>query len=109
MGKKKEFDFEKSYREFMKQAEDNGLSDNMMFQTLMKEFKRIKEICDSLYKGIEEIGAAFVEEVSKGQQVYKTNPCIKDYVSAHKTLVSTSESIKNLLAKVPQNNENDWL
>lgn len=107
--KEKEFDFEKAYEEYMKKAEQLGLADNLVFNTQMKEFKRMKTVCDELYHGIEENGVAFIEENSRGKEVYKANPLTKDYVSAHKTLILTSATIEKLLANFGSSTEDDWL
>lgn len=106
---KKEFNFDVAYEEYMKKAEQLGLADDIVFNTQMKEFKRMKIICDELYKGIEENGVAFVEESFKGRSVYKSNPLTKDYVSAHKTLILTSAQIAKLLANFGSLNDDEWL
>lgn len=109
MAKKNEFNFDVAYEDYMKRAEELGLADNIVFNTQMKEFKRIKNVCDELYKGIEENGVAFVEKNSRGCDVYKANPLTKDYVSAHKTLILTSAQIEKLLANFGSTKEDDWL
>lgn len=106
---KKEFNFDVAYEEYMKKAEQIGLADDIVFNTQMKEFKRIKNICDELYKGIEENGVSFIEQNSRGHDVYKANPLTKDYVSAHKTLILTSAQIEKLLANFGSAQEDDWL
>lgn len=111
MGKKKVedgFDFEKAYQEILDKAKDNGMADDMVFQTLMKEFKRMKQVCDELYTKIEEVGVCYQEETFKDRQVFKSNPLTKEYVSAHKTLVSTCGELNEMLAKV-STSKNDWL
>lgn len=110
MEEKKEFDFEKAYEDLLTRADEVGMSDDVIFQTLMKEFKRMKNICDKLYAGIEQDGVSFIGEGSMGQEVYKSNPLVKDYVSAHKTLVSTCGELNKLLANVSgRNNDDDEL
>lgn len=106
--KEKEFDFEKSYNEILVKAENAGLSDDAVFQTMMKEFKRMKNICDELYKGIEEQGVSYVEETFKGRETFKSNPLTNDYVKAHRILVSTCGEIRKILANI-STNEDDWL
>ena len=106
---KKEFNFEVAYEEYMKRAEKVGLSDDIVINTQMKEFKRLKAICDELYQGIEANGIAFIEPNSRGKDVYKPNPLVKEYVSAHKVLISTSSQIEKLLANFGTAKEDDWL
>lgn len=114
MGKKKkkettEFDFEKSYNDILEQAKTNGLENDLVFQTLIKEFRRMKELCDRMTEEIDRQPIADMVEGSKGQYQYKSNPVIKDYISGHKALVSTSAALKELLANVNTSNDNDWL
>lgn len=108
MAKTKDFDFEKAYKDFMKSAKENGLTKDIKFNTLMEEFKRIKKICDDLYEKINEKGVCFVETGSMGQESFKSNPLNKDYISAQKNLLATFSAINDLLAKVPQT-QDDWL
>lgn len=106
--KEKEFDFEKSYDELLEKAKKVGLSDDAVFQTMMKEFKRMKSICDELYDGIEKQGVSYTEETFKGREVFKSNPLTNDYVKAHRILVSTCGEIRKIFANI-QTNEDDWL
>lgn len=106
--KNDEFDFEKSYQDLMNQAKDSGLWNDMVFQTLMKEFKRLKNVCDLLYKQVDSLGVSYTEVGSMGQTTLKSNPATKEYVTAHKTLVNTCSALKEMLAKVG-NSDNDWL
>lgn len=105
--KEKEFDFDTSYQALLDKAEELGVSEDLIFQTLLKEFKRMKKVCDDLYNGIEENGMIYVVE-QRGQEMLKSNPLTKEYVSAHKTLVLTCGSIQKLLANISTSND-DWL
>lgn len=107
--KEKEFDFDKAYKDFMEKAENAGISNDMLFQTMMKEFKRLKQLSDEFYAGIEKMGVSYVEAGSKGQPTFKANPLNKDYLNANKALVLTCEKIGDYLEKVPMTTEdNDW-
>lgn len=108
--KKKEqgFDFDKAYKEFSKLADSGGLKDDLSFQTVFKEFKRMKLVCDEMYTKIEEVGVSYQEEGSKGQITYKTNPLNKEYISAHKALVGTCETLKRMSENVNKVEDN-WL
>lgn len=106
--KEKEFDFDKAYNEILSKAESAGLSEDAVFQTMMKEFKRMKQICDELYKGIEAQGVSYVEETYAGRTVFKSNPLTNDYVKAHRILVSTCGEIRKILANI-STSEDDWL
>lgn len=106
---KKEFNFDVAYEEYLKKAEQLGLADSIVFNTQMKEFQRMKKVCDELYRGIEENGVSIIQPNSSGKDVYKANPLVKDYVSAHKTLILTSTTIEKLLANFDTSNEDDWL
>lgn len=96
----KEFDFEKSYNDILERAKENEMYDDMIFQTLMREFKRVKELCDRMVEELNETQIASEQEGSKGQYTYKSNPVIKDYIAAHKALVSTSVQLEKMLANV---------
>lgn len=102
---KKEFDFEKAYQEILQQAEENGAENDMVFQTLMREFKRMKKVCDELYTKLDEVGIAYQEVGSMGQTTFKSNPLVNEYVKAHKTLVSTCASLKDYLDKFKMAND----
>lgn len=103
----KEFNFEEAYNAILKRAESCGMSEDMIFQTTMKEFRRMKELCDRMAEDIEMSRISDDEMGSKGQYTHKTNPVIRDYVTAHKALISTSMALKEMLAKV--GSEDDWL
>lgn len=111
MAKKKEkvesFDFEKAYNDLVTQAYASGLKDDMTFNTLLNEFKRVKNVCDELYTKISEVGVAYKETGSKGQVTFKSNPLTKDYLSANKTLVVICGELKEYIAKIGV--ESDWL
>lgn len=113
--KEKEFDFDKSYEDLLQEAEKVGKRDDVLFQTLMKEFSRVKVLCDRMNKELENGEIAGMSVGSRGNEVYKSNPVIKDYISAHKALVATSLSIHKMLAdfetaenEKPKDN-GDWL
>lgn len=95
--KEKKFDFEEACQQITESAKKCGMEDDVVFQTLFKEFKRIKNVCDELYKSIEARGVAYYEEGTKGQQIYRSNPSTKEYVTAHKTLVSTCSALRDIL------------
>lgn len=107
MKKEKEFNFDEAYNSIMEQAKRVGMDNDMVFQTQMKEFKRMKIMCDRLWESIEHSEVAYIEVGTKGQDIFKSNPLNKEYVSAHKTLISTSQAIKETLAKV--GTDGDWL
>lgn len=103
-----EFNFEKAYQEILDEAKKVGMDQDVTFQTLMKEFRRMKYVCDRLYEALEKCDLVYEEESFKGRMVTKTNPIVKEYVQAHKVLVSTSETLQDTLANFPRN-EDDWL
>lgn len=98
--KEKEFDFEKAYQDILDRAMACGKADDMVFQTLMREFKRMKNVCDQLYKGIEENGVSLEQPNTNGDIIFKANPLTNEYVKAHKTLVSTSSELNKLLLDI---------
>jgi len=104
---KKEFDFEKALKDILEQAEKQGLADDMVFQTLLEEFRRTKGFCDELYRGIKEQGAFYKEKGSMGQDTFKSNPLNKDYVSMQKQLIATCDSLKEKLANISSDGEED--
>lgn len=108
--KTKEFNFEEAYAQILKDAEEAGLADDVVFRTTVKEFKRMKDLCDKIYDGIDDVSLEGVG--SKGQTVFKSNPLIKDYVSAHKALIGTCTELRKMLEafnKPQQTDEDDWL
>lgn len=105
--KEKEFDFEKVYNEILERAKDSGMSDDMVFQTLMKEFYRMKNVCDQLYKGIEETGVSIHQPNTNGAIILKANPLTNEYVKAHKTLVSTATELNELLENINGEDEEE--
>lgn len=109
MAKEKEFNFEKAYDTLMKDAKKNGYQDDMVFNTLIKEFKRVKILCDRLSEEIEANKIMFKDEGSKGQTVHKTNPAIKDYLASEKALVTTSQALKDYLDNITTDDSDDWL
>lgn len=95
---KQEFDFEKAYNDILEQAKRTGMYEDMIFQTLLREFKAINDVCVRLKKSIDEDNVCDFIEGSKGQYAWKTNPAIKDYVAAQKNLVSISSALEKKLA-----------
>lgn len=108
MKKPKEFDFEKSYNEFMVLAKDKGYENDMRFQSLMQEYRRIKLMSNNLYQEIELRGVSYLEVGSKGQETLKANPLNKDYINACKTLVVIHDKIGTFLDNIPTSND-DWV
>lgn len=102
------FKFEEAYKTIMEQAKKSGMWDDMIFQTLMREFKSANELCKRLKKDLDDCEISFNEEGSRGQIVKKSNPVIKDYVAAQKNLVSISKALEEKLANVKPN-EDDWM
>lgn len=95
-----DFDFDAYVQKTLEQAERSGVAENITFKSIFNEFVRIKKICDRLYKAIEE-DEMYVEAVgSRNQEVFKANPLTKDYINAHKTLVSSAISLQKFLDSV---------
>ena len=102
MAKKKTevFDFDKSAKLLLEEAERKGLADDLIFKTQFKEFKRMNSLCDLLYKEIEEGELTELAYSREGKETIKSNPLIKDYTTAHKTLITTANSLFKLLDSV---------
>ncbi|MBQ0113189.1 MAG: hypothetical protein KBT03_08685 [Bacteroidales bacterium] len=105
----KEFNFDETYNNILEQAKENGMYDDMVFQTLMREFKSVNELCLRMKEDIDNAQISDVEEGSTGQFKLKSNPVIKDYLAAQKNLVNISAALEKKLANVNQSNEDDWL
>lgn len=105
----KEFDFEKSYNDILEKSKEVGMYDDMVFQSLMKEFKRVKLLCDRMDEELNEQPVASEQEGSKGQYTYKSNPVIKDFLAAQKNLVNICNALEKKLANVGDNNSDDWM
>lgn len=110
MGRKKfdaNFDFDALAQKTVKEAERCGVAESITFKSIFSEFCRIKKLCDRLFDEIEN-GDVFENAIgSKGQHTYKSNPLIKDYTNAHKTLVSTATSLQKYLDSVKPKDEED--
>lgn len=104
----KEFDFEKALAKIMQAAIENGMQDDVIFNTLIKEFQRMKKVCDDLYAKIEEVGVCYEEETFKGRVTFKGNPLVNEYVKAHKTLVATCTELNKILAIVQKSEDEEY-
>lgn len=107
MAKKKEFNFEKAYADILTQAKESGMYDDMIFQTLMREFKSINDLCVRLKEDIDSMPVSDNEEGYNGQLKLKSNPVIKDYIAAQKNLVNISGALEKKLANVDIKADND--
>lgn len=107
--KKDEFNFEESYQNILKQAKENGMYDDMIFQTLMREFKSVNDLCVRLKDDVDNQDISLNEKGSRGQYSLKSNPVIKDYLAAQKNLVNISAALEKKLANVNTSSEDDWL
>lgn len=103
------FDFDKSYEELLEKAQSIGFDKDMVFQTTMKEYKRLKLLCDRMVEEIDSQPIADMQEGSKGNLQYKSNPVIKDYISGHKALVSTGITLSKMLEGVLTSSNTDDL
>lgn len=103
----KEFNFEETYNRILDQAKENGMYDDMIFQTLMREFKSVNELCIRLKEDIDNEQVSNTEEGSRGQLVLKSNPVIKDYLAAQKNLVNISAALEKKLANVDVKTDSD--
>lgn len=103
----KEFNFEETYNNILKQAEENGMYDDMVFQTLMREFKSVNELCIRLKEDIDNGHISDNEEGYNGQLKLKSNPVIKDYLAAQKNLVNISAALEKKLANIDDNQDSD--
>lgn len=102
-----DFDFDLYVARTLEQAAKGGIAENITFKSIFNEFVRMKRICDRLYKAIEEDDVYKEALGSRNQEVYKSNPLTKDYINAHKTLVSTAASLQKFLDSVATNDEED--
>ena len=96
----KEFNFEKSLKIIKKAIQENGLQEDMVLNTLLTEFIRLKKVCDELYAKIDEVGVCYEEETFKGRKAFKQNPLVNEYVKAHKTLVATGSELEKYIEKL---------
>lgn len=111
MGKKvttSNFDFDLYVARTLEQAEKGGISENITFKSIFNEFVRMKRICDRLYEAIEADDVYKEALGSRNQEVYKSNPLTKDYINAHKTLVSTASALQKFLDNVSTEKEDDY-
>lgn len=103
----KEFNFEETYNNILEQAKETGMYEDMVFQTLMREFKNVNDLCIRLKEDIDMQQVSNTEEGSRGQLQLKSNPVIKDYLAAQKNLVNISSALEKKLANVGQIEDSD--
>lgn len=112
MRKKKfnpEFDFDASAQKLIEFAELCGVADDGKFKTIFLEWCRMKKLCDRLFKEIEDGDVVESAISKKGAETFKSNPLIKDYTNAHKTLVATTTSLQKYLDSVkPKELDDDY-
>lgn len=103
-----DFDFDALAEKTVKEAEQCGVAESITFKSIFSEFCRIKKLCDRLFDEIEN-GDVFENALgSRGQQTYKSNPLIKDYTNAHKTLVATATALQKYLSSVKPKDDDDY-
>lgn len=102
-----DFDFDLYVSRTLEQAEKGGISENITFKAIFNEFVRMKHICDRLYEAIEADDVYKEAMGSRKQEVFKSNPLTKDYINAHKTLVSTATSLQKFLDNVKTKDEEE--
>lgn len=116
MGKKKQvveevsttqFDFEKAYADILAQAKENGMYNDMGFQTLMREFSNLNELCLRMKADVDVNSISDFTEGSKGQLTWKTNPVIKDYNTTVKNLVLVCNALEKKLANIDDIQDSD--
>lgn len=103
-----DFDFDTYVARTLEAAEKGGISENITFKSIFNEFVRMKRICDRLYAALDEDDVYKEGLGSRNQEVYKSNPLIKDYINAHKTLVSTASALQKFLDNVATEEEDDY-
>lgn len=95
-----EFNFEETAKRFLEEAEKKGLLDNLNFKVQFKELCRMNKLCDDMYHDLEGEDLTTAAFSREGKETIKSNPLIKDYTTAHKTLITTSNSIQKMLDNI---------
>ena len=94
------FNFTEYAQRLLDEAEAKGIKDNLIFKTQFKEFCRLNSLCDRMWGEIDNGTLTEPAYGKKGEETVKSNPLIKDYTTAHNTLITTANSLFKLLDSV---------
>lgn len=101
------FNFDEAYNKLLEGAKESGMYDDIGFQTLMREFRNLNNLCLRMKADIDSNTISDFTEGSKGQLTWKTNPVIKDYNTTVKNLVLICNALEKKLANINDIQDSD--